>query len=175
MDKTKTAKLTFFILLIIVVLVYSKLVENPYSHTQTQCEKIEEIARNQIAVKHLDSWIYEHVIDKGYNFVSGINGRIWGSKGDEYFIITPLPKEKVTGIELNFFRLSLDKITDDVEAEITTNNVGQIDFGRGRDKVIILKNGAELKSYRGHDESSGHILKISNSVFAYCANAKFEI
>jgi len=58
-------------------------------------------------------------------------------------------------------------------AEITNKNVGQIDFGRGRDQIIILKNGSKLTSYRGHDEASGHLLKISDSLYAYCANSKF--
>ena len=104
-----------------------------------------------------------------------MHGRITASKGEDYIAINPLPEEKVTGIEIDYFRLSVDKVVGDFEAKITQDNVGQIDFGRGRDQVIILKNGAQLKNYRGHDVSSGHLLKINDTLFAYCANAKFEI
>jgi len=104
-----------------------------------------------------------------------MGGRITGSKGDQFFTISPLPEEKISGIEINFFRFSVYKVSGDFDAEITHLNVGQIDFGRGRDQIIILKNGAQLKSYRGHDESSGYLLKINDSTFAYCENAKFKI
>ena len=172
---SRLAKVIFLILIIGIFLTFLKFSENHSNQLQANCEKIEKIARNKVAVGHLDSWVYEHVIDKGYHFVSGMHGRISGSKGEDYVDIKPLPKEKITEIEINYFRLSVDKIDGDFTANITNTNVGQIDFGRGRDQVIILKNGAQLKSYRGHDESSGHLLKINDSLFAYCADAKFEI
>jgi len=142
---------------------------------QQSCQKIEVIARDELVVEYLKKWASNHVIDKGYNSVFGMNGRITGSKGEEFYTIEPLPEENITGIEINSFRLSVDKISGDFDTKIINSNVGQVAFGRGRDQIIILKNGAQLKKYRGHDESSGHLLKINDTTYAYCANAKFEI
>lgn len=172
---SRLAKIIFSISTTGIIIVFLTFDANHSAHLQAQCKTIENIARNKLAVEYLDSWASEHVIDKGYHFVSGMHGRITGSKGEDYYTIKSLPEEKITGIGINYFRLSIDKIAGDFETKITNDNVGQINFGRGRDQVIILKNGTQLKSYRGHDESSGHLLKINDSLFAYCANAKFEI
>lgn len=140
---------------------------------QKSCNKIADIARNESVVQYLDSWASKNIIDQGYRSVSAMLGKVKALKGDESIIISP-PEEKLSGIKAKIFRIGVSKLSDDVDAEITQKNIGQIEFGQGRNRVIMLKNSAELKSYRGHDELSGHLLKINDATFAYCANAKFE-
>ena len=145
-----------------------------FDKTQKErCVKIEKIARNEKAVNYLDNWASKYILNKGYYFVTGMNGDIRGLNEGSSVSIEPIPDEKITGIEKYYFRFNVEKISGNFKAEITSDNVGRIEFGRGRDQVIILKNGAKLESYRGYSEFSGRLLRISDTVFAFCADAKF--
>ena len=142
-------------------------------HLQKGCESIEKIARNTKSVAYLDNWASDHILNKGYHRVTGMHGEITASKGNQFISISHLPEESISGIERQYLRLNVNKISGDFETEITKENVGQLDFGSGRNRIIILKNGSKLSSYRGHDEASGHLLKINDSLYAYCADSKF--
>ena len=137
------------------------------------CERIAEIARDVKAVSYLDSWAQENVIDKGYYFVSGMHGVIGASSIDGSINNLMAPEEEKSHIEPVYFRFGLEKIGGDFKDLITRENVGAIRFGRGRNSIILLKNGHTLKSHRGDDEASGHLMKINDSTFAYCSDARF--
>lgn len=160
----------FGITIVLVIGVWYFIFQKPLKE---ECNYIEKVARNEVSVAYLDNWASEHVLNKGYHFVTGMHGDIYGMKGDEFIAIHPLPDEKISGIDRKYFRLSIEKISDDLETEITSKNVGRIEFGRGRNQVIILSNGAHLLSYRGLYQSSAHLLKINESVFVYCADTTF--
>ena len=137
-----------------------------------QCGIIADIASNEEIVKYLDDWATENILDKGYTFVSGTSS-VSAKKGNDFISITPLPNPNITNIELQYLRFYVYKKPGRFEDPITNHNVASFEFSRGRDTVIILKNGELLTSYRGHDLESGHLMKIKNNVYAYCANSKF--
>ena len=161
-----------FVVLIAAVLAIGGFFTNRVNSTlQEECDLIVQIARDEKAVAYLDNWASEHVLDKGYYFASGNHGRISATSSSGSTYIHPLPDEKQSGIEEILLRFSADKVSNEFQAPITSDNVNQIVFGRGRNSIIFLKNGHSLQSHQGHDESSGHLLKIDDSLFAYCPDA----
>lgn len=138
-----------------------------------QCTTISDIANNEEIVNYLDDWATDNIVDKGYYFVAGMHGDITARKDESFIDITPLPDPSITNIELKHFRFGVRKIPGNFEDPITSRNVAMFDFGRGRDRVILLKNSERLTSYREHDIESGHLLKINENVYAYCANSRF--
>ncbi|MBU2713824.1 hypothetical protein [Zooshikella harenae] len=87
--------------------------------------------------------------------------------------ITTLPEESISRIPNEYLRFSIEKVSGGRDEPITSTNVGQIEIGYGRNQIILLKNGKLLSSYRGDDEKSGHLLRINEAVYAYCADARF--
>ena len=51
-------------------------------HLNEGCEQIEGIARNPEYVGFLDQWASKNAIGKGYHFVSGMHGDIFGAFPD---------------------------------------------------------------------------------------------
>ncbi len=140
---------------------------------QEGCDQIAEIAQNPDAVRHLNNWADENVLNKNYYFAYGMLGSIHATSVDGKMTYLPLPDESVTGMRNIYYRFSLDKIGDDHKATVTDENISKLIFGQGRNSVILMKNGQVLTSHRGLTEASGHLLKINESVYAYCADAQF--
>ena len=138
-----------------------------------QCEHIADIANDEKAVAYLDNWAKENVINKNYYFVTGMHRHITAYSTDGSTVDLKLPEESKSRIEQEHFRFGLDKIGGNHKTSIKSDNVGELLFGRGRNSIILLKNGHTLKSHRGNDEASGHLLKINDSTFAYCEDARF--
>lgn len=114
-------------------------------HDQQSCDYIESLAENPRVVNALDTWALENVIDEGYYFVSGMHGSIAAHKNeDDDIYYLPLPDSEVTGIESEYFRFSLSKHKSKHHDNITKINVHSLYFGRGRDHVILTKNGHSL-------------------------------
>ncbi|MCU7933195.1 MAG: hypothetical protein KZQ90_20570 [Candidatus Thiodiazotropha sp. (ex Codakia rugifera)] len=139
------------------------------------CIEIESIARDNVAVTYLDKWVSESVLDRGYSFVTGMHGRISAKLNGEFIEISPLPEESKSRIKVEYFRLHISTLDNGVDTIVTRSNIAQIDFGLGRNQVILLKNGAILTGYRGHDTQSGHLRKINETTYAYCADARFQM
>lgn len=146
------------------------------SHDQAQCDYIESLAKNPEIVSTLDRWVIENVIDRGYYLVSGMHGRIAAHRNEDADIsYIPLPDKKITGIEDEYFRFSISKHDSAFNDPIASSNVHSIYIGRGRDYVIITKNGHTLSSHRGPDFKSGKLKKIGESVYAYCSDGRFRM
>jgi len=92
---TERVLLTLFFTIVLVAGVFFFVIDN---HFQENCERIEKIARNSKSVAYLDNWASDHILDKGYNFVTGMHGDITASKGNEFVKISPLPEENISGI-----------------------------------------------------------------------------
>ena len=137
------------------------------------CSRVLEIAKNTSKVSYLDDWATKHIIDQGFYYASGMHGRVHGFKGEEHYNILPLPSPEISGIPHEFLRFSIYKSDAEFKDEITTENVKQLDFGYGRDQIILLKNGAELSEYRGTGIPSKKIVKVNSTTYAYCADSKF--
>ena len=140
---------------------------------QKGCDEIAEIANNVKAVSHLDAWVMDNFVDKGYQRAWGMHGDIVAVNNGEFTQIENLPDENITGIEHQYFRLTLQKSEGEFNSDLTKENIRLISIGRGRNKVIILKNGMKLESYRDDEEDSGKLLKVNESVYAYCADSRF--
>ena len=143
------------------------------NHLSDGCEEIESIARDERAVAYLDKWVSDKVLDRGYTFVSGMHGRISATSDGKYLNITPLPKESLSRIPNDYLRFGIETLDGDLDSAVTKANVGQIEIGLGRNQLILLKNGKVLSDYRGHDKKSGHLLQISENIYAYCSDARF--
>jgi len=137
------------------------------------CNQVLQIAQDPIKVSYLDVWASKHIVDQGFYDVSGMNGEVYGSKNGKYYKIEPLPNPEISGIPLEFLRLSVYKSSAEYKDKITTDNLTQLDFGHGRDQVIILKNGTMLSEYRGTVVPSRKIVKVNSSTYAYCADSRF--
>ncbi len=145
-------------------------------YDQDRCNYIESLAGNPRIVSVLDQWASENVIDKNYYFVSGMHGSIAAHRNeDEEIYYLPLPDSKVTGINNKYFRFSLSKHESKHNDNIISNNVHSLYFGRGRDHIILTKNGHALNSHRGHDFESDKLKKIRESVYAYCSSGRFRM
>jgi len=142
-------------------------------HHKEACDRIETIAKNPSYVKYLDSWGSETFIGKGYYLVSGMNGDVVGYKSNKTIDSLNVPNQELSGIEEQYFRIEIEKFGEDFKSPITKENISKISIGRGRDSVIFLKNGHKISSHRGHDIESGHLMKINDSIYAYCANYRF--
>ncbi len=141
------------------------------------CERIEAIARNPDYVAYMDQWASKNTIGRGYYLVWGMHGDIAAhleTETDDIHIIQ-VPAEEDTGIEKQYFRFSLEKIGGDHHTPITERNVKRIVFGRGRNSMIIMRNGHLFTEHRGHGLESRHLLKINENVFAYCSDARFRM
>lgn len=143
------------------------------SHLEKGCKEIESIARDVSAVAYMNQWVSTYVLDKGYTFVGGMHGTISARSNGEYIEITPLLDESKSRIRVDYLRFNISTLDNDLDIPVTKKNAAQIDIGLGRNQVILLKNGATLTSYRGHDINSGHLRKINNITYAYCADARF--
>ena len=104
-----------------------------------------------------------------------MDGRITTRSNGKYIEITPLPDESRSKIKIEYLRFGIKILDNDLDTPVTKNNVAQIDFGLGRNQVILLKNGSTLTSYRGNDVESGHLRRINETTFAYCADARFKM
>ncbi len=145
-------------------------------YNQERCDYIESLAKNPKIVSALAMWAAENIIDKGYYFVSGMHGSIAAHRNeDEEIYYVPLLDNKVTGIKNEYFRFSLSKHESKHNDNIVGANVHSLYFGRGRDHIILMKNGHILNSHRGHDLESGKLKKIGNSVYAYCSSGRFRM
>ncbi len=145
------------------------------SSLEEACSKTLEIAQDQSKVEYLDAWATNNILDKGYHFVTGMHGQIRGSINDEHQQITVLPSFEKSGIKNKYFRFNVEKRTGNFKTKITSKNVGRFEFGNGRNQIIVLKNGTKLVSYSGYNHTSGHLVQVSENVFAYCADSTFEI
>ncbi|RDH46357.1 hypothetical protein [Zooshikella ganghwensis] len=142
-------------------------------HLSGACQEIAAIARDEQAVAYLDNWVSKNILNQGYTFVFGMHGRVWVREADQYVNITQLPEESISRIPNEYLRLEIETVSDNRDQPITSTNVGQIAIGYGRNQIILLKNGKSLLSYRGDDEGSGHLLRINEAVYVYCADARF--
>lgn len=165
-------KQVFYILVACSVLVFFVIFITFHLTTKHQCNVVADIARNEKIINYLDQWTHENILDKGYSFVFGM-GRISAKKGDEFINISPLPDANITNIELGALRFNISKKAKSFESPYTSENVTSIEFGWHRDTIIILKNGELITSYRGDDVKSGHLKKVRDNVYAYCANSTF--
>jgi len=164
--------LVVFALVIIFLALFMWSLDN---HLERGCVEIESIARDKDAVSYMDSWVSDHVLDRGYTFVRGSHSSISARLNGEYIEINPLPDESKSRIRTNSLRFDIDTLKDDLDIPVTKSNVSKIYFGLGRNYVILLKNGATLSSYRDRDEKSGHLKKINETIYAYCEDAKFKM
>ncbi len=141
---------------------------------QEQCLEIVDIASDHSVISYLTKWADKNILDKNIYFVSGNHQSISARLiGDETKSI-PLPDETKTRIPNVYFRFGLEKMDSDFDKEITGKNIFYYRIGYGRDAIIILKNDRDLDEYRGDSIASGHLKKISSSVYAYCAEAKLK-
>lgn len=143
---------------------------------QNQCDGVESLAQNPEVVRALDQWALENIVDNGYYFVNGMHGRIAAYKNEsEEIVYIELPNSEVTGIEDQRFRFSILKHNSEHTDPIISSNVHSVYFGRGRDSIIITKNGHVIETYRGSDLKSGSLKKIGESVYAYCSTGSFRM
>ena len=167
----------FLILLIGVFAVGGYFVHKHHRVLQEGCDRIEAIARNREHVAYMEQWASENAIGKGYYFVSGMDGSIAGhsSIGSEKIHYLQLSNPERTGIETKYLRFGVEKFGVDFKTPITEQNVGQINFGRGRNSVIIVRNNQLLTEHRGRSLDSRHLRQIRENVFAYCSDARFRM
>ncbi|MCU7806470.1 MAG: hypothetical protein KZQ73_01160 [Candidatus Thiodiazotropha sp. (ex Semelilucina semeliformis)] len=170
----KYLAILFFVLFTLVALVFWQL----RMFDQERCDYIETLASNPRVVTYIDQWAMENVVDKNFYFVAGmgIDGNIAAHRNnDEKIHYVPLPDNKITGIEDRYFRFSIEKYVSGHHDPIVSSNVHSMYFGRGRDHIIITKNGHTLTSYRGHDMKSQKLKIIGPSVYAYCSSGRFRM
>ncbi len=141
--------------------------------SKDKCAHIAEVARDDKALTYLEGWANDNVIDKGYYLVTGEHGSVSARSSDGSTRSIGAPLEEFSQIEEKNFRFAITKLGGHSVDPITNENVAYIRFGSGRNSILLLKNGYVLDSHRGHDEASGHLLKINESTYAYCADAKF--
>jgi len=142
---------------------------------QARCDYIEELAGRPEVINYLNKWASEYLINKGYYFISGMGYIAAHRNEDEEIYYIPLPDKKVTGIEDRYFRFSIEKHESDFHDPIVSSNMHSMYIGKGRDHVIITKNGHTLTSYRGHDIKSRKLKIIGPSVYAYCSSGRFRM
>lgn len=140
---------------------------------KSHCTTITEIANNEIIIDYLNDWSTEVIIDNGYSYAFGFDGRITALKDGQPVQISQLPNSEMTGIETEKLWFTVHINSNDDEANITKENVSQLEFGRGRTAIIILKNNHELDSYKGYTLDSGRLSKVNENVYAYCDHGKF--
>ena len=166
----------FFCGIVIALSIVAFLFSGMSRYDQERCDYIESLAGTPRIVSVLEQWALENVIDKNYYFVSGMHGSIAAHRNDdEEIYYLQLPDSKVTGINNEDFRFSLSKHESTHNDNIISENVHSLYFGRGRDHIILTKNGYVLSSHRGHDFESGKLKKIRESVYAYCSSGRFRM
>lgn len=168
--KTFLYSLAVVILIMVGVFIFMSLRIDTFLHEK--CIHLVEEASKEDRISYIEKWVAKNALGKGYSNVRGYDGRIYTILNGDIIYLEVLDWEYL-GIKPEHGHLSLEKAKGQYENLLSKENLETIEYGSGRDSVIIKVNYTGSLTFRNRQENSAHFKKISEKVFVYCDGAKF--
>ena len=160
------------ILSALLVGVFVYLVWSTDSYLKERCEYLAATAGDERNIEYIQSWVSDVAIGNNHQNVWSDDQRTVAIVNGEVTYISSPDWEKV-GLDPKYAHLRLPKVAGKYEELLSSKNIETIEYGLGRDSVVIKVNHPEPLKIRGKPEGGSHFKKINNQVFVYCDGARF--
>ncbi|GLQ32003.1 hypothetical protein [Litoribrevibacter albus] len=142
------------------------------SFLKEQCEYLASTAENESNIEYIKHWVNDVALANKYQKVwSNDQHTVAIFNGEISYISSP--DWETVGLDPKHAHLRLVKVAGKYEELLSTENIETIEYGRGRDSVVIKVNHPGPLNIRNKPESGSHFKKITDQVFVYCDGARF--